>query len=90
MPRGAFFEKKGPIQPCMPNATLFFFQGGEETSTEYLAALLTTLETAETEENLSAILSLVSMVIKTVPREVLVSMFSKVNKLPQFQSIILF
>ena len=54
-------------------------QGGEETSTEYFAALLTTLEATDTEDGLSAIVSLLSMVIKTVPQEVIRSRFSKVG-----------
>ena len=53
-------------------------QGGEETSTEYFAALLTTLESMDTEDGLSAVVSLLSMVIKTVPQEVIRSRFSKV------------
>jgi ribosomal RNA-processing protein 12 len=62
-------------------------QGGEETSTEYFAALLTTLEATDTEEGLSAIVSLLSMVIKTVPQEIIRSRFSKVRpdrKCPSF------
>ncbi len=54
-------------------------QGGEETSTEYFAALLTTLEATDTGEGLSAVVSLLSMVIKTVPQEVIRSRFSKVS-----------
>ena len=54
-------------------------QGGEETSTEYFAALLTTLEATDTEEGMSAVVSLLSMVIKTVPQEVIRSRFSKVS-----------
>ncbi len=56
-------------------------QGGEETSTEYFAALLTTLEATDTEEGLSAVVSLLSMVIKTVPQEVIRSRFSKVSEI---------
>jgi len=54
-------------------------QGGEETSTEYFAALLTTLEATDTEDGLAAVVSLLSMVIKTVPQEIIRSRFSKVR-----------
>ena len=55
--------------------------GGEETSTEYLAALLTTLESAETEQSLSASIALIALVIKTVPRAVLLHQFDAISKL---------
>eukprot|EP00095_Tigriopus_kingsejongensis_P002902 maker-scaffold336_size202805-snap-gene-0.23 protein:Tk02902 transcript:maker-scaffold336_size202805-snap-gene-0.23-mRNA-1 annotation:"rrp12-like protein" len=54
---------------------------GEETATEYFAALLATLEGADTQESLSAIMTLLSMVIKTVPEEVLQAKFGLVSKL---------
>ncbi|XP_073947995.1 RRP12-like protein [Choristoneura fumiferana] len=50
-------------------------QGGEETSTEYFAALMETLKVAE-DDNLVATLSLLSMGIKTVPQAVLRKQFS--------------
>ena len=56
-------------------------KGGEETSTEYLAALLTTLESAETEKSLAASISLIALVIKTVPRPVLIHQFDAISKL---------
>lgn len=56
-------------------------KGGEESSTEYFAALLATLESTDTLEALSAVLTLVSMVIKTVPAEVLQAKFGLVSKL---------
>ncbi|XP_059092600.1 RRP12-like protein [Tigriopus californicus] len=56
-------------------------KGGEESSTEYFAALLATLESTDTLEALSAVLTLVSMVIKTVPAEVLQAKFGVVSKL---------
>lgn len=55
--------------------------GGEQTSTEYLAALLTTLESAETEQSLSASVALIALVIKTVPRPVLLHQFDATSKL---------
>jgi ribosomal RNA-processing protein 12 len=39
---------------------------GEESSTEYFAALLTTLEMQDTREGMAAVLTLLAMVIKTV------------------------
>ena len=56
-------------------------KGGEETSTEYLAALLTTLESAETEQSLAASIGLIALVIKTVPRPVLIHQFDAISKL---------
>lgn len=56
-------------------------RGGEESSTEYFAALLTTLETIDTAEGLAATLSLLSLIIKTVPESVLQNQFSNVSKL---------
>ncbi|XP_063628336.1 RRP12-like protein [Cydia splendana] len=50
-------------------------QGGEETSTEYFAALMETLKVAE-DDNLVATLSLLSMGIKSVPQAVLRKQFS--------------
>ena len=57
------------------------FKGGEESSTEYLAALLTTLESAENEKSLAAAIALIALVIKTVPRPVLVHQFDAISKL---------
>ena len=54
---------------------------GEETSTEYFAALLTTLESADAHETMSAVVTLISMVIKSVPVPVLQSQFAPVSKL---------
>ena len=56
-------------------------KGGEESSTEYLAALLTTLESAETEKSLAASVGLIALVIKTVPRPVLIHQFDAISKL---------
>ena len=55
--------------------------GGEETSTEYFAALLTTLESADAHDTMSAVVTLISMVIKSVPVPVLQSQFQPVSKL---------
>ena len=56
-------------------------KGGEETSTEYLAALLTTLESAETDKSLAASIGLIALVMKTVPRGVLSHQFDAISKL---------
>ena len=54
---------------------------GEETTLEYFAALLTTLEAVDTEESLSACLGLISMIIRGIKREVLQAKFSLISKL---------
>ena len=54
---------------------------GEESSTEYFAAILVTLETQETTEGLAATLALLSMAIKTVPQAVLQTKFAAFSKL---------
>ncbi|XP_033220095.1 RRP12-like protein [Belonocnema kinseyi] len=53
--------------------------GGTESSTEYYAALMTTLESAESEESVAAILSLLGMILKTVPTNVLKLQFSQAS-----------
>ncbi|XP_013779774.1 RRP12-like protein isoform X2 [Limulus polyphemus] len=53
---------------------------GKETETEYFAALMTTLETVETEKALTAVVSLLSMVIKRLPPSVLKLKFSETSK----------
>nr|CAG4651565.1 EOG090X00E0 [Triops cancriformis] len=55
-------------------------QGGKESETEYFAALMVSLEVAETEDSLAAILSLLGMVIKRVPSPVLKKQFSSASK----------
>ncbi|PVD30877.1 hypothetical protein C0Q70_10152 [Pomacea canaliculata] len=55
-------------------------QGGKETDTEYFAALMTTLETTESAESVTAIAHLLSLVIKRVPVPVLKSRFSQISK----------
>ncbi|XP_001606680.2 RRP12-like protein [Nasonia vitripennis] len=55
--------------------------GGTESSTEYYAALMSTLETADTEESVSAILSLLGMGMKTVPKNVLRLQFGKASQI---------
>ncbi|KAK3582767.1 hypothetical protein CHS0354_015294 [Potamilus streckersoni] len=55
-------------------------QGGTESETEYFAALMTSLETSNSEESLAAIVYLISLVIKRVPTAVLRSRFSEVAK----------
>jgi len=56
-------------------------QGGAESETEYFAALMSTLEVSDTVENLSAVLRLLSLVIRKVPKEVLIKRCSQVNQL---------
>jgi len=55
--------------------------GEEETSTEYFAALLTTLESSESQETTSGVVTLISMVIRSVPIPVLQAQFDPVSKL---------
>ena len=54
-------------------------EGGKETETEYFAALMTTLDVTTDEAHLSAVLRLLSVVIKKVPHAVLVSKYSQIN-----------
>lgn len=56
-------------------------KGGEESSTEYLATLLTTLESVEEEKSVAASVGLIALVIKTVPRPVLIHQFDAISKL---------
>ncbi|XP_067120936.1 RRP12-like protein [Centruroides vittatus] len=56
------------------------FNGGKETETEYFAALVTALETAETDESVTAILSLLTLVMKRVTPSVLKLKFSETSK----------
>ena len=53
-------------------------EGGKETETEYFAALMTTLDVTTDESHLSAVLRLLSVVIKKVPHPVLISRYSQV------------
>lgn len=54
--------------------------GGTETSTEYFAALMTTLGVSESEDSLGAVLTLLGMGIKSVPQSVLRKKFSEASK----------
>lgn len=54
--------------------------GGNETSTEYFAALMSTLETVEDETSVAATLSLLGMGLKTVPKNVLNLQFSNTSQ----------
>ncbi|XP_011864615.1 PREDICTED: RRP12-like protein isoform X2 [Vollenhovia emeryi] len=45
--------------------------GGKESSTEYFAALMSTLEATEEDTSVAAVLSLLGMCLRTVPRSVL-------------------
>jgi len=56
-------------------------EGGKETETEYFAALMTTLEVSTDDASLSAVVRLLSLVIKKVPHPVLISRFSQINSL---------
>eukprot|EP00057_Strongylocentrotus_purpuratus_P028949 XP_011683423.1 PREDICTED: RRP12-like protein isoform X1 [Strongylocentrotus purpuratus] len=51
-------------------------KGGKETETEYFAALMTTLDTVDDEEAISAVLFLLSLIIKRVPASILKVKFS--------------
>ncbi|KAK0081235.1 hypothetical protein PV325_012542 [Microctonus aethiopoides] len=54
-------------------------QGGTESSTEYYAALMTSLEQVDNEESMAAHLSLLGMGLKTVPKNVLKVQFSQAS-----------
>nr|CAD7435539.1 unnamed protein product [Timema monikensis] len=45
--------------------------GGKESITEYFAALMTTLDACETEESITAVMSLLGMGLKNVPENLL-------------------
>ncbi|XP_066585957.1 RRP12-like protein [Prorops nasuta] len=55
--------------------------GGTESSTEYFAALMSTLEAVEEETSAAAILSLLSMNLKTVPKNVMITQFDAASQL---------
>ncbi|XP_014218682.1 RRP12-like protein [Copidosoma floridanum] len=54
--------------------------GGTESSTEYYAALMTALEAAETQDSVTAIISLLGMGMKTVPKNVLKQQFGRASQ----------
>ncbi|KAL7289625.1 hypothetical protein TKK_0016479 [Trichogramma kaykai] len=56
-------------------------KSGSESNTEYFAALMTTLQEADTEMSISAILSLLGMNMKKVSQNVLRSQFSKASSI---------
>ncbi|KAI1296690.1 RRP12-like protein [Halotydeus destructor] len=56
-------------------------KGGKESETEYFAVLVTTMETVETEEGLTAVVHLLRMILKRVPVSVLRLKFSEVSKI---------
>ncbi|XP_073689985.1 RRP12-like protein [Garra rufa] len=55
-------------------------QGGNETETEYFAALMTTLEAVDSSESMAAVAYLLNLVIKRVPPAVLKKKFSDTAK----------
>ena len=55
-------------------------RNGQESETEYFAALLTTLDSVESADSRTAVLSLLSLLIKRVPNNVLRKQFSVVVK----------
>ncbi len=55
-------------------------RGGEGNSTEYLSALLTTLEATATAESRRAVVALLAMVVKTVKAEVLQAKFGVLSE----------
>ena len=55
--------------------------GGTETSTEYFAALMSTLEVIEADTSIAATLSLLGMGLKTVPQNVLNAQFGAASKI---------
>lgn len=54
--------------------------GGNETSTEYFAALMKTLEAVEDDTSVAATVSLLGMVLKTVPKSVLNLQFGNTSQ----------
>jgi len=54
--------------------------GGKESETEYFAALMTCLESVDNEETLTAIISLIQMVIKRLPPNIIRLKFSDTTK----------
>ncbi|XP_054159649.1 RRP12-like protein [Oppia nitens] len=54
--------------------------GGQESETEYFAILMTCLESADNDETLTAILTLIQMVIKRLPQSVIKLKFSETSK----------
>lgn len=55
--------------------------GGVESSTEYFAALMSTLEAVDTDTSVAATLSLLGMGLRTVPRNVLNAQFGAASKI---------
>ncbi|CAK9795398.1 RRP12-like protein [Anthophora plagiata] len=55
--------------------------GGNESSTEYFAALMSTLEAIESDTSIAATLSLLGMGLKTVPKNVLNVQFAAASKI---------
>ncbi|XP_076241511.1 RRP12-like protein isoform X2 [Calliopsis andreniformis] len=55
--------------------------GGNESSTEYFAALMSTLEAVESDTSIAATLSLLGMGLKTVPKNVLNVQFGPASKI---------
>lgn len=55
-------------------------QGGKETETEYFGALMTAMETMDSEESITAVLFLLSLIIKRVPAPILKLKFPEVSK----------
>ncbi|XP_011633501.1 RRP12-like protein isoform X1 [Pogonomyrmex barbatus] len=54
--------------------------GGNESSTEYFAALMSTLEAVEEDTSVAATLSLLGMCLRTVPRNVLILQFGATSQ----------
>nr|XP_050844800.1 RRP12-like protein [Vespula vulgaris] len=55
--------------------------GGSETSTEYFAALMSTLEAVDTDTSVAATLSLLEMGLRTVPKNVLNAQFGPASQI---------
>ncbi|XP_056384885.1 RRP12-like protein [Hyla sarda] len=55
-------------------------RGGNETETEYFAALMTTLEAVQSSESVAAVAYLLNLVMKRVPGPVLIKKFSDTSK----------
>ncbi|XP_035739840.1 RRP12-like protein isoform X2 [Vespa mandarinia] len=55
--------------------------GGAETSTEYFAALMSTLEAVDTDTSVAATLSLLGMGLRTVPKNVLNAQFGPTSQI---------
>ena len=65
------------LNDIFPGPQVIRERGGEESSTEYVAALLTTLEAADTAESRRAAATLLAAAVRTAPEDVLQAKFGE-------------